>query len=243
MKKYFNINIQFDHLKFEDIVKSTAISNKGYCCFVDMNSLVFSFKDESFRNVLNNSLSNCCDGRYIAIISSKIHKNRFKEYTGPDFFKKFIYHNNNHLIIGNTEDVFEKIKLKVSNKNSHSNNLSYLSIPFVGVNEFDYIGISKHINELSPDYIWVSLGAPKQEIFMSMLLPHINKGVMLGVGAAINYFSGEIKDIPSWIKKINLIWLYRIYTEPKKQVKRLISILLMLPKIINEEKINSTTKL
>lgn len=237
MKKYFNINIEFDHLKLEAIVKSTAISNKGYCCFVDMNSLGFSFKDESFRSVLNNSLSNFCDGSYIAILASKIHKKTFKEYTGPDFFKKFIYYNNNHLIIGNTEDVFKKIKLKVSKKNSHADNLSYLSIPFVDVNEFNYVEIGKFVNKLNPDYIWVSLGAPKQEIFMSMLLPHLNKGVMLGVGAAINYFSGEIKDIPSWIKKINLIWLFRIYTEPKKQLKRLSSILLILPKIIYSLKI------
>lgn len=237
MQKYFNINIQFDHLKFEDTVKSTAISNKGYCCFVDMNSMGFSFKDESFRSVLNNSLSNSCDGSYIATLASIIHKKKFKEYTGPDFFKKFIYHKNNHLIIGNTEYVFKKIKLKVSKKNSHADNLSYLSIPFVDVNEFDYVEIGKFVNKLNADYIWVSLGAPKQEIFMSMLLPHLNKGVMLGVGAAINYFSGEIKDIPSWIKKINLIWLFRIYTEPKKQLKRLSLILLILPKIIYSLKI------
>lgn len=236
MKKYFNVNLQFNHSKLEEIVKSTAISNKGYCCFVDMNSLAFSFKDESFRNILNNSLTNFCDGSYIAMLASYIHNNSFKQYTGPDFFKKHIYCENNHLIIGNTEDVFKKIKLKVAKRNSHANNLSYLSIPFLDVNKFDYIEISKQINHLNPDYIWISLGAPKQEIFMSMLLPHLKKGVLFGVGAAINYFSGEIRNIPDWIKKTHLIWLYRIYMEPKKQFKRLVLILRMFPKIIQQEK-------
>ena len=238
MQKYFNINFEFDHSKSEKIVKTSSINQKGYCCFVDLNSLVHSYQNEKFKNILNKSLLNFCDGSYIAILINYIHGNSFSEYTGPDFFKKFIYHKKNHLIIGNTELVFKKIKSKVSNKNGQANNLNYLSLPFLKVDEFDYVAISKIINKLKPDYIWISLGAPKQEIFMSKLLPHINVGIMLGIGAATNYFSGEISDIPHWIKKIRLIWIYRIFTEPKKQLMRLKLILWIFPKMIIEENNN-----
>jgi N-acetylglucosaminyldiphosphoundecaprenol N-acetyl-beta-D-mannosaminyltransferase len=47
---------------------------------------------------------------------------------------------------------------------------------------------------------------------------------LLGVGAALNYFSGEVKDIPSWAKKYHLIWMYRIFTEPKKQLPRFLQL-------------------
>ena len=235
MKKYFGVNLEFNHAILEDIVKRKSVNSKGYSCFVDANSLVYSYKNKNFKNILNNSLVNSCDGSYIAILASKIHKKNLKEYIGPDFFKKFIYHNNKHLIVGNTKDVFKKIKRKVKNKNGNTDNLNYLSIPFLRFDEFDYIEISKFINKLNPDYIWVSLGAPKQEFFMSKLLPYLNRGVMLGVGAATNYFSGEIKDIPQWTKKLHIIWLYRLFTEPEKQLKRLKSILAILPKVIKEE--------
>ena len=109
-------------------------------------------------------------------------------------------------------------------------------MPYKKVEDFDYEEVAYFINKLSPDYIWVSLGAPKQERFMSILLPKINRGMLLGVGAATNYFSGEIKDIPNWTKKLHVVWVYRIFTEPKKQLKRLQSILLTFPKMINEEK-------
>jgi N-acetylglucosaminyldiphosphoundecaprenol N-acetyl-beta-D-mannosaminyltransferase len=71
---------------------------------------------------------------------------------------------------------------------------------------------------------------------MSKLLPFIDKGILIGVGAAINYFAGEIKAIPSWIKKMKIIWIYRAFQEPKKQVTRIIKALIKLRKIIREEK-------
>ena len=114
--------------------------------------------------------------------------------------------------------------------------MSYLGLPFKAVDEFDYESISKTINTIEPNYIWVSLGAPKQEYFMNRLLPFVDKGIMLGVGAAFNYFSGEIKDIPNWTKKMHLVWIYRLLTEPKKQIKRLKTILLTFPKMLKEEK-------
>ena len=58
------------------------------------------------------------------------------------------------------------------------------------VESFNYLEISKLINQNKPDIIWIGLGAPKQEVFMSKLLPHIDSGLMLGVGAAFNFYSG-----------------------------------------------------
>lgn len=236
MSNYFNINFQFNHIELEEQVRLTAKESKGYFCFVDLTSLVSSYMDLEFRRVLNSSTANSCDGSYIALMVSEIHSDKVKEYIGPDFFKKFIYCNNKQLIIGNTEVVFNKIKSKVEIENNHANNLYYLPVPYLDVSDFDYEQIGKIINKIKPDYIWVSLGAPKQEIFMSKLIPYVNRGALLGIGAATNYFSGEIKDIPSWAKKLHLIWLYRIFTEPNKQLKRLKSILLTFPKMIKEEK-------
>ena len=234
MKKYFNIKLEFSHQRLEDIVEMTADEGKGYCCFVDLTSLVYSYHNIDFRKILNNSTVNSCDGSYIAMYASKLHSSKLKEYIGPDFFKKFIYSKKKHLIIGNTQEVFNKVKSKV--ELVHNPDLTFLPLPYKKVEDFDYEEVAYFINKLSPDYIWVSLGAPKQERFMSILLPKINRGMLLGVGAATKYFSGEIKEIPNWTKKLHVVWVYRIFTEPKKQLKRLQSILLTFPKMINEEK-------
>jgi N-acetylglucosaminyldiphosphoundecaprenol N-acetyl-beta-D-mannosaminyltransferase len=237
MKKYFNINFQFNHTALEKTIEKTSLEGKGYCCFVDATSLVHSHKNEKFRNILNASLVNSCDGSYIALLASKIHDEKLKEYIGPDFFKKFIRKPYPQFIIGNTEEVFNKIKAKLELNGNDTSNLFFIPLPYKGVNEFDYQKIAGLINQIHPRFIWVSLGAPKQEKFMFKLLPHIETGVMIGVGAALNYFTGEVKDIPDWARKTHSIWLYRIFTEPKKQLKRCKEILLVLPKIYRQEKL------
>lgn len=238
MKKYFEIKLNFNHQHLESIVEEVAFNNykKGYICFVDLTSLVYSYEHEDFKQVLNNALVNSCDGSYIAMFASKIHKEKLKQYIGPEFFEKFIFKEGKHIIIGSTPRIFDKIIERVELEGGSKDNISYLELPFKSVNEFDYDGIASIINKNNVNYIWVSLGAPKQEYFMSKLLPHIDKGVLLGIGAALNYFSGEIKDIPNWTKKANIVWIYRLITEPKKQMKRLKSIFLIFPKMIREEK-------
>lgn len=232
METFFKIPFEFNHAALEKRVIETSESDKGYCCFIDSNVLVEAHKKRTsgLLNILNNATVNSCDGSYIAMLVSFLHKKEYKAYSGPNFFNRFINHPVKQCIIGNTQSVFQKIKNKVEEHNGHSD-LHFIPLPFKKVNEFNYAAIAQSINELKPKYIWVSLGAPKQEIFMSNLLPHLNTGIMLGVGAALNYYSGEVKNIPAWAEKFHLIWFHRILTEPNKQVGRVLKILINTPKI------------
>lgn len=232
MEKYFNVNIEFNHDKLEKAILDASTHTKGYCCFVDSNLMVEAHKSSKngVLNVLNNSLVNSCDGAYIAKFASYVYSNKFEVYRGPEFFEKFVYSPEIQCIVGNTIDVYQKIITKVAQSGS-SANIHFISLPFVDLDEFDYAAIAEEINAIKPRFIWVSLGAPKQEIFMSRILPHINSGILLGVGAALNYFSGKIKAIPHWAKRYNLIWFYRILTEPEKQFFRVVNILRYYPRI------------
>ena len=238
MKKYFNIKFEFNHNKFEQIVKEKSKNGKGYCCFIDLNSLCHTYNDYNLKKILNNATVNSCDGSYIAKLASKLHNKKLHEYIGPDFFRKFIFNEGTHLILGNTKKVYNKIVERVLLEGGSSKNIKHISLPFKSVDDFDYKLISRKVNKINPNYIWVSLGAPKQEYFMSNLLPFLNSGIMIGVGAALNYFSGNLKDIPFWIKKLNIIWIYRAFQEPKKQLPRIINELVIFPKMILEERNN-----
>ncbi len=237
MKKYFNVNLEFDAKAIEKKILSCQSDNiiKGYVCFVDLTSLVHSHKNGDFKNVLNNSITNACDGSYIALAASILNNQKLLQYTGPDLFQKFIYLDGKHLLIGNTVKVYDRIISKIAIQKSSINNYKHLELPFCKVEDFNYVEISGLINKFNPDFIWVSLGAPKQEYFMFKILPYLNRGILLGVGAAFNYFSGEIRDIPSWVKKARVIWIYRILTEPQKQILRVSSILSIFPMMFLNE--------
>ena len=88
-----------------------------------------------------------------------------------------------------------------------------------------------------PDIIWVSLGAPKQELFISKLCPYVNKGVLFAIGAALNLFLGDQtnKRAPKIWRNIHIEWIFRILQEPNRVGKRAINYLILLPEIVLAE--------
>jgi len=77
----------------------------------------------------------------------------------------------------------------------------------------------EHIKQSGAKIVFVGLGCPKQEQWMYRQWGKF-PGVMIGVGAAFNFFSGEVSQAPRWMMKFGLEWLYRFSQEPKRLWKR-----------------------
>jgi N-acetylglucosaminyldiphosphoundecaprenol N-acetyl-beta-D-mannosaminyltransferase len=67
--------------------------------------------------------------------------------------------------------------------------------------------------------IFVGLGCPKQEFWMAQQQGQIN-AVMIGVGAAFSFHSGEVSQAPRWMMGMGLEWLYRLMAEPGRLWRR-----------------------
>ena len=77
----------------------------------------------------------------------------------------------------------------------------------------------KEINQSGAGIVFVCLGCPKQEIWMSHYLGSINS-VMIGVGAVFSMYAGIHPRAPRWIQQVGLEWLYRLLQEPRRLWKR-----------------------
>jgi exopolysaccharide biosynthesis WecB/TagA/CpsF family protein len=67
--------------------------------------------------------------------------------------------------------------------------------------------------------LFIGIGCPKQELWMAAHQERI-PAVMLGVGATFDFFSGRVKQAPSWMQKLGLEWLFRLIMEPRRLWKR-----------------------
>jgi N-acetylglucosaminyldiphosphoundecaprenol N-acetyl-beta-D-mannosaminyltransferase len=67
--------------------------------------------------------------------------------------------------------------------------------------------------------VLVGLGCPKQEEWMSRQQGHLQT-VMIGVGAAFSFHSGEVSQSPRWMMDLGLEWLYRLLAEPRRLWQR-----------------------
>lgn len=232
----FNIHIEFNPQVLRDTIeKHIKDKQKAYVCVVDANVITIAQKDLRYREIINNAAINTCDGSSIAKLVNKIYGTDYHAYNGPEIFEYYIERPYKHLLVGNTLSKAEQIKEFVKEKGIDVN-LQHLDVPFVPVDQFDYEGLAKRINDIKPDIVWVSLGAPKQETFISNIFPYVNQGVFFGIGAAFNFYTGDLHNNKKEIGGIRLIWLERIFKEPKKQIRRMGNYVLSVPKMYWEEK-------
>lgn len=72
------------------------------------------------------------------------------------------------------------------------------------------------INRLSPDFIWVGVGTPKQQAWVKQNKHLIRRGVILTVGFAFDVNAGMKPDAPIWLQRYGLTWAYRLASEPHR---------------------------
>ena len=104
--------------------------------------------------------------------------------------------------------------------------------PFRPLSEQEDREIIDHINAAKPDIVWVGLGAPKQEKWMANHLGKIKATAMIGVGAAFDFHSGNVKWAPGWIRRIGMEWAYRLALEPKRMWRRNLDSPIFLTKVL-----------
>ncbi len=240
MNKYFNVFLEFDkEIVHRTIEKTISENGKGYVCAIESNNLAIANKNKDFNDVVNHSLINICDGSNIAWLLGRLYKKEFHSYTGNSIFMHFVNQKKfKQYFLGNTAPILKGLQIHLAETDPSISNMIFKELPFRKVEEFDYPEIAREINENKPDLIWISLGAPKQEIFMSMLLPYLNRGVMVGIGAAFNFNAhiGPVKRAPSWMRNMRLEWLYRALEEPKKNIPRYWNFIKLLPGLFIRER-------
>jgi len=240
MRNYFNVPIEFDKSKVDEVIQTTIANNgKGFVCSVEANIIATANRDPNFMNVVQNALVNICDGSMIAAILGKIHGKPLRPYIGADLFAEYVkLKRYRQFFIGNTREVLDGLRANLAKIDPAIASMRFEELPFRRVDEFDYPAIAGMINAEKTDIIWVSLGAPKQEEFMYRLEPFLDRGVMFGFGAIFNFNAGagHVRRAPEWMRRLKLEWLYRAFEEPKKNVPRYWRFLRQMPKLVAGER-------
>lgn len=80
--------------------------------------------------------------------------------------------------------------------------------------------IIEQINQSAADVVFVALGAPRQEKWINRHHEDLNAGILIGVGGLFDFFSGNVRRAPLWVRKASLEWAWRMMMQPQDKVKR-----------------------
>lgn len=84
----------------------------------------------------------------------------------------------------------------------------------------DEAALVEEINRLSPDFLWVGLGTPKQQAWIHRHKAQLRRGVIFGVGFGFDVNAGMKRDAPSWMQRLGLTWIFRLLSEPRRLAGR-----------------------
>ncbi|KAB1064864.1 WecB/TagA/CpsF family glycosyltransferase [Salibacter halophilus] len=202
--------------RVEELVKG---KERGYITFCNVHMLMEAEKSTYFKTVLKNSTFNLTDGMpLVKILQFKGNKNASRT-AGPDTMPLLLElsekNNWSIALYGGSEKTLSNLKNWVKDKYPSLKIACAISPPFRKLSnqeEKDYI---QKINESGTQLLFVGLGCPKQEIWMSKHVEQIS-ALMFGVGGAFSMVTGEIARAPVFMQKLSLEWLYRFSKEPSR---------------------------
>lgn len=93
------------------------------------------------------------------------------------------------------------------------------SPPYIPLSEIEEVSFSMKFNQSGARILFVGLGCPKQEKWISAQKGKVN-AVMVGVGAAFDFHAGVKPQSPPFLQRIGLEWLFRLFHEPRRLWKR-----------------------
>ena len=91
------------------------------------------------------------------------------------------------------------------------------------------------VKEASPDILFVALGTPKQEKWISRNMEKLGVPLTMGVGATLDFIAGVVPRPPAWVHRVGFAWLYRLLHDPKRLWRRNLEGIIFLWLVLREK--------
>ena len=193
---------------FENIEKARG----NYICAANVHTTVTAHENAAYLSVQNDSFLTLPDGKPLSVIGRRRGYSQMDRVTGPDFLEEILKKTQNtdlkHYFYGTTKENLDAFVTKIKDL--------YPNLKIVGAEPSVFRPLSyqeedellQRISNSKADFVWIALGAPRQEIFCNRLCSRSN-AVWIAVGGAFNVISGVIPRAPQWMQDHGLEWFYR----------------------------------
>jgi len=217
-----------------NIIRNHSYNESNYICLFGLYPLTQSFENQYLQKVLNQSYLNPLHGKSIEIfLKRKGHRN-IQTIDGVFLLDKLLQEPLSHFFYGSNNDTLNKIQKRIEKEYPSAVVNGYKSPPIIDIHQIENnLDVSKdfqEINRYRPDIVWVGLGGIKQDLVMCHYKKHLDKSLLIGVGAVFDYFAGNLMLSTEKVKSSGFRWGHRLLRQPYL-IRKKIQIIKVLTKV------------
>jgi N-acetylglucosaminyldiphosphoundecaprenol N-acetyl-beta-D-mannosaminyltransferase len=197
---------------------------QGYVCVAPVSTVVDAHRSEAYRSIVNSAALVTPDGMPVVWLGQRQGHKEVQRTYGPDLMLKLCDVGQKphwrHFFYGGTDEICDKLVKRLKIQFPDMVVAGTFAPPYVTQAEQVAPQIVKMINASRADILWVGLGSPKQDHWLSIHRPLLDVPVMIGIGAAFDFLAGVKPQAPRWLQRSGLEWLFRLSCEPRRLWKR-----------------------
>jgi N-acetylglucosaminyldiphosphoundecaprenol N-acetyl-beta-D-mannosaminyltransferase len=192
-------------------------------CVANVHMFIEAYWNRQFRNIINEADIVTPDGKPLTWGLHLLHKIKQDRVAGmdllPDLLQAMTIHHLPVYFYGGSPELLEQTHKYLINNYPDLKVAGLYSPPFRELYKGEEQQVINAINSSGASLVFVILGCPRQEKWMSAMKGEIN-AVMIGVGGALPVLIGLQKRAPQWMQDYGLEWLFRLLQEPGRLFKR-----------------------
>lgn len=186
-------------------------------CVLNARATYHALKTEDYLKILNNSFLTIPDGKPLEIIGRLKGHKLMRRTSGPELFTEIckisVDKSYTHFFYGCTDEIINAMVENLKSKYKGITIVGAVAPPFGNPEKLANQGIIETIEAANPTFVWLGLGAPKQDYVSRILEQRLKNSIFIGIGLVFEYEAGTVKRPPEWISKMGFEWLFRIFVQ------------------------------
>jgi N-acetylglucosaminyldiphosphoundecaprenol N-acetyl-beta-D-mannosaminyltransferase len=188
---------------------------RTFCTAINPEKVYRAKQDARLSSILHSAHVRLCDGVGISLAAMALHHRRLPRCTGIDLFLK---------LLGLSADEGWKVYLLGATPQSNAAACRTLVERFANLRIAgnwhgyfeDSTAVVNRINESGADLLFVAMGSPRQEFWISEHMPQLQTTFCMGIGGSLDVVSGTVRRAPWLFQRMGTEWLFRLMLQPSR---------------------------
>jgi exopolysaccharide biosynthesis WecB/TagA/CpsF family protein len=216
---------QVDHVSALDYIRGFLASGASHqIVTVNLDFLSIASHDLRFQRTINSADLAVADGMPVVWLSKLKDHSLPERIAGVDLVDECCGiaadTGDGVFLLGAAPGIADRAAKRLVERHPGLRVVGVYSPPIGDVSAEENERMLKLIRSAAPGFLFVALGAPRQDVWIHEHLEQLNVPVSMGVGCVFDVMAGSVTRAPRWMQRSGLEWAYRLVREPGRLWRR-----------------------